>query len=101
MMPPIPAENPATTDAGTLLTKRPSRKTQNAIMMTEATMETLAAPPMPCDRTALAMKGTVALAVPPIKTGFRPSSAVMGAVRIEVITPKIGGNPIKAAIERP
>jgi hypothetical protein len=47
------------------------------------------------------MKGTVALAVPPIRTGLRPNSAVIGAVRIEVTTPNIGGNPIKAAIERP
>ena len=101
MIPPIPAENPATTEAGTLLTKRPSRKTQNAIIKTDATIETLAAPPIPWARTAFAIKGTVALAVPPIRTGFRPNSAVMGAVRIEVTTPKIGGNPIKAAIERP
>ena len=33
------------------------------------------------------MNGTVALAVPPINTGFRPKSAVMGAVRMDVNSP--------------
>ena len=32
---------------------------------------------------AIARNGTVALAVPPISTGFRPSNAIRGAVRIE------------------
>ena len=95
MMPPIPAEKPATTEGWNLLTYRPSRKTQNAIINTEATIETFAAPPIPCDSHCIAMKGTVALAVPPIRTGFRPSSAVMGAVRIDVTTPRIGGKPIR------
>src|SRR5690349_16594690 len=45
------------------------------------------------------MKGTVALAVPPIRTGLRPSRAVIGAVRIEVTTPRMGGRPISAALE--
>ena len=49
-------------------------------MKTEAARQTLAAPPTPW-RTAAAMNGTVALAVPPIKTGFRPSNDVIGAVR--------------------
>ncbi len=40
------------------------------------------------------MKGTVALAVPPISTGLRPSNAVMGAVTMEVTRPSTGGNPI-------
>ena len=101
MMPPIPAEKPATTDGGTRLAWRPNRRTQNTIISTDATMDTLAAPPVPSVRTALAIKGTVTLAVPPIKTGFRPSTAVTGAVRIEVITPNIGGRCIRVAIERP
>ena len=47
------------------------------------------------------MKGTVALAVPPIRTGLRPSSAMIGAVRIDVKTPRTGGSPIREAIARP
>jgi hypothetical protein len=47
------------------------------------------------------MKGTVALAVPPIRTGFRPSSAMMGAVTIEVRIPSIGGRPITDAMASP
>jgi len=70
-------------------------------MSTDATMETLAAPPRPCPRTAAAMKGTVALAVPPISSGLRPNIAVMGAVSTEVKIPSTGGKPINAAIERP
>ena len=101
MMPPIPAEKPATTDGWTHETYLPSRNTQNAIISTEATMVTFAAPPIPCDLTAFAMNGTVALAVPPIRTGFLPSIAVIGAVKIEVATPRIGGNPIRVAIESP
>src|SRR5258708_17768856 len=47
------------------------------------------------------MNGTVALAVPPIKTGLRPSSAVIGAVATDVTNPKTGGRPIMLAIARP
>lgn len=101
MMAPMPAENPATTVAGTLDAYLPSRSTQNAIMSTEATIDTFAAPPIPCDLTASAMNGTVALAVPPISTGLRPNSAVTGAVQMDVTTPRIGGRPISAAMESP
>ena len=101
MIPPMPAENPATTACGTLLTCRPSRITQNAIISTDATIETLAAPPIPWLRTAAAMNGTVTLPVPPISIGFRPSSAITGAVSTDVRIPKIGGSPISAAIESP
>ena len=62
-------------------------------MKTDAARQTLAAPPVPCAATAAAMNGTVALAVPPIKTGLRPSSEVTGAVRIEVKSPSSGGKP--------
>ncbi len=37
------------------------------------------------------MKGTVALAVPPMSTGFLPRTAVIGAVRIDVNRPSAGG----------
>jgi len=47
------------------------------------------------------MKGTVALAVPPMSTGLRPRSAMMGAVRMEVKTPKTGGKPINDAMASP
>ena len=100
-MAPIPQENPVTTACGTRVICRPRRITQNAIMITDATIETLAAPPIPCVRTAIAMNGTVALAVPPIRTGLRPSSAMIGAVRIDVNTPSTGGSPISDAIARP
>jgi hypothetical protein len=100
-MAPIPAEKPATTVVGTLDAYLPRRMTQNAIMRTEATIDTFAAPPIPCDFTAAAMKGTVALAVPPISTGFRPRIAVIGAVQMDVTTPSIGGKPISAAKESP
>jgi hypothetical protein len=101
MMPPIPAEKPATTEGWTHEANLPSRKTQNAIISTDATMVTFAAPPIPCDLTAAAMKGTVALAVPPISTGLRPNNAVTGAVKMEVATPRMGGKPIRVAIESP
>ena len=64
-------------------------------------METLAPPPMPWLRTASAMNGTVALAVPPMSKGLRPSKAVMGAVRIDVSIPNTGGNPIRVANDKP
>ena len=51
--------------------------------------------------TASAMNGTVALAVPPINTGLRPSAAIMGAVRMDVKTPNTGGSPISDAMARP
>ena len=101
MMPPMPAENPATTVGGTIAAYRPRRKTQKTIIRTDATIVTFAAPPIPCDRTACAINGTVALAVPPISTGLRPRIAVMGAVIIEVTTPRTGGNPIKVAMDKP
>src|SRR5271154_4134081 len=47
------------------------------------------------------MNGTGTDETPPIITGFRPSRAVMGAVRIDVKTPRIGGRPINAAIANP
>jgi hypothetical protein len=47
------------------------------------------------------MKGTVALAVPPIKTGLRPSKAMTGAVKMDVNTPRTGGKPISDAIASP
>ncbi len=80
---------------------RPSRMTQKAIMITAAAMQTFAAPPIPWAWAALAMKGIVALPVPPISTGLRPSNAVPGAVRIDVKTPNTGGSPIAAAIAKP
>ena len=101
IMPPIPQEKPETTACGTFMMCRPSRISQKAIMMTEAANETLAAPPIPWFFTAKAINGTVALAVPPIKTGLRPSSAITGAVRIDVKTPRTGGNPISEAIANP
>jgi hypothetical protein len=47
------------------------------------------------------MKGTVALAVPPIRTGLRPNRAITGAVRMDVKTPKTGGKPISEAMASP
>ena len=47
------------------------------------------------------MNGTVALAVPPIKTGLRPKSDVTGAVRIDVKRPSSGGRPISRARASP
>ena len=70
-------------------------------MKTEAARQTLAAPPTPCARTAAAMNGTVALAVPPIRTGLRPKSDVIGAVTIEVNRPSSGGRPMSRARARP
>ncbi len=70
-------------------------------MKTDAARQTLAAPPMPWARTAAAMNGTVALAVPPINTGLRPRSDVTGAVRIDVNRPSSGGRPISRASARP
>ena len=58
-------------------------------------------PPTPWGRTAPAMNGTVALAVPPIRTGLRPSSAVTGAVRIDVNRPSSGGRPMSWARASP
>ena len=59
-------------------------------MKIEATMQTFAAPPKPCSWTACAMNGTVALAVPPIRTGFLPRRAVMGELTIDVTKPENG-----------
>ena len=101
IMAPIPHENPVTTACGTREMCLPSRITQNPIMITLATSETFAAPPTPWPRTAIAMNGTVALAVPPISTGFLPKAAMMGAVRIDVNTPSTGGRPISDAIANP
>ncbi len=101
IMAPTPHENPETTACGTLTTYRPSRSTQKIIMKTEAARQTLAAPPIPWARTAAAMKGTVALAVPPIKTGLRPRADVMGAVTIDVNRPSSGGRPMRRASARP
>ena len=84
IMPPIPQENPATTECGTLATWRPRRRTQKAIMMMEAEMQTFAAPEIPWARTAAAMKGTVTLEVPPMSTGLRPNNTQKGAEMIEV-----------------
>src|SRR5579864_3543364 len=70
-------------------------------MKTAARIDILAPPPTPCERTAAATNGTVTDDAPPISTGFRPSSAVMGAVRIEVNSPSIGGSPISDAIASP
>ncbi len=73
---------------------------QNGVNDLDAAMQILAAPPTPWERTACAMKGTVALAVPPISNGFRPSNAVRGAVATEVTSPGTGGNPVRLAIAR-
>ncbi len=100
-MPPMPQEKPETTACGTRVIWRPRRITQKPIMITEATMETFAAPPIPWLRTAAAMNGTVALAVPPISTGLRPSRAMTGAVRIDVKIPRTGGSPISDAKAKP
>src|SRR5450432_3120370 len=71
------------------------------VMKTEATRQTLAAPPRPCCATAWDMNGTVALAVPPINAGLRPSRAVIGAVMMDVTSPSTGGRPIMPAMARP
>ena len=70
-------------------------------MKTEAATQIFAAPPSPCVWTACAMKGTVALAVPPISTGLRPSTAVIGELTMEVTRPRTGGNPIIEAKAKP
>ncbi len=57
MIPPMPQENPETTAWGTFDTWRPRRRTQNTIMKMDATIQTLAAPPIPCCLTAEKMKG--------------------------------------------
>ena len=101
IMAPMPQEKPVTTACGTRVIWRPSRNTQKPIMITEATIETFAAPPMPWVRTASAMKGTVALAVPPMRTGLRPRRAITGAVTIDVKTPSTGGSPINDAMASP
>ena len=100
-MPPIPQENPVTTACGTRAICLPRRITQNPIMITDATIETFAAPPNPWLRTASAMNGTVALAVPPMSTGLRPNAAMTGAVRMDVKTPNTGGRPMSDAMARP
>ena len=64
-------------------------------------MESRAAAATPPARTAAAINGTVALAVPPISTGLRPISEITGAVRIEVKMPSTGGNPMAVASARP
>ena len=101
IMAPMPQENPVTTGCGTFWICRPRRSSENVIMKMEATIQTFAAPPGPCSCTACAMKGTVALAVPPINTGFRPRRAVMGALTMDVTSPKTAGSPIMVAIARP
>ena len=53
-------------------------------MKMAATIETLAAPPMPCSAQAAARNGTVTLAVPPMSTGLRPKTTSTGVVRIDV-----------------
>ncbi len=98
---PTPQEKPETTACGTLATYRPSLSRPKAIRITEAASTTLLDPPTPCECTAAARNGTVALAVPPIRTGLRPSSAVIGAVAIDVNRPSAGGRPIRRAIARP
>ena len=101
IMAPMPQENPETTACGTLCAYLPRCRAQKTSMKMLAAMEILAAPPMPCCRTAMATKGTVALAVPPMRRGLRPRSAVTGPVRIEVKIPRTGGNPIRDAIANP
>ena len=101
IIPPMPHEKPVTTACGTRPICRPNRSAANSIMMRDAMMHSVAASPTPPRRAAKAMKGTVALAVPPIRTGFRPKSAITGAVRIEVNTPSTGGRPISEAMARP
>ena len=80
---------------------RPRRTRPKPIRITDAIMESRAAPPIPWLRTANAMKGTVALAVPPISTGLRPIRQITGAVRIEVKIPSTGGNPMAEASASP
>jgi len=101
IMAPMPHENPVTTACGTFKMYCPSWSTQKLIINTEATRQTCAAPPTPWCATARAINGTVALAVPPIRTGLRPSSAVTGAVTIDVTIPSVGGSPIMDARASP
>ena len=58
-------------------------------------------PPRDVERTAAATNGTVTEDAPPIRTGLRPNTAVIGAVRMEVNRPRIGGSPISDAIASP
>ncbi len=74
---------------------------QKHIMKTEATIEIFAAPATPCVLTASAMNGTVALAVPPMRSELRPRITTTGVEMMEVKTPRIGGRPISAAMESP
>ena len=101
IMPPMPQENPVTTACGTLAICRPRRTRPKPIRITDATMESRAAPPIPWLRTAKAMNGTVALAVPPISTWVRPIKEITGAVRMEVKIPSTGGNPMADARASP
>jgi hypothetical protein len=101
IMAPMPHEKPVTTGCGTFWIWRPRRMRPKAIMKTDATMHTFAAPPRPCNWTACAMNGTVALAVPPISTGLRPNTAVIGALTMEVTSPRTGGKPIMEARANP
>src|SRR5437588_12724409 len=82
--PPIPQENPASTAWGTFETYRPNRSTQKIRRKTDAKTQIFAAPLIPPTRTAPRMNGTVALEVPPIRTGFLPRRAQMGADRSDV-----------------
>jgi len=78
---------------------RPSHRYAENDMMTEATMpRTLKHTPDACLLNELrrAMKNrTVALAVPPMRTGLRPKGgAVIGAVAVKLPRPGTGGRPI-------
>src|ERR1035437_10164587 len=70
-------------------------------MNTDATIDTFAAPLMPCCFTAAAMKKIVTLLVPPMSRGLRPRMTVTGAVITDVRTPSMGGSPMAVAIARP
>ena len=70
-------------------------------MMMAAEMQTFAAPAMPCCATAAAMKGTVTLDIPPIRTGLRPKSTQIGDAITDVTTPRSTGSPINDASARP
>ena len=83
-MAPMPQEKPETTGAGVLAMWRPSLRLEKHIMKMDATIETLAAPPRPWRSKAAAIKGTVTLDTPPMRTGLRPMTARTGAVRIDV-----------------
>ncbi len=98
---PMPHEKPETTACGTLATCRPSLRTQKIIRKIEAARQTFAAPPIPWVSTVPLMNGTVTLDVPPIRTGLRPNTAVIGAVRIDVKRPNSAGRPISRASARP